>query len=413
MGVLVVNSILYWVTALIFRKKDGLTLFSFLWLYYAVFSVFGVILMKDDLYFSIEGVDSDAEMHIMPYIYMYFSFLLITLPLRHIRRDTIYLSPNLYNNKRALQLCKLLLAVSVIYLCLKFYQLYLVYQIGFGLMHELDGDSMIYPGAIGWLLRILNMIGRFNIIVLMPIAVYYTIYGYLRGYLNKKLFLEVVVVFGVATLIVGAVGGSRGSMFFGIMNLTYYVVFFWNVIPRKIKRTFFIITLAFSIVVYFIMMEITEYRFGDSMSVGDSILSYLGQVWPNANYRIWEQPTSYPMGRRWLPFLFGTTNLDSDYWYYHSNITGWLFHSVWGFFYTEFGEYIGFLFIILISLLFRMYLKKSRFFLYEIGVIYFFYFFSFTAIFNLALSYMDYLGWFLSFLFVVFIRHSNYKALFV
>lgn len=412
MIVLIANSVIYWSTAFYFYRKDGLTIFSFLWFYYAVFSVFGVLLMKDDLYFVIEGISTDNEMHIIPYVYLYFSFLLITTPLKHIRRDSFSLSNNSFYNKETIQLCNILLKVSYIYLAVKFLQFYYVFQIGFGMMHELEGDDIIYPGAIGWFLRILNIIGRFVMVVLMPIVVFYTASGFIKGYICKRIFIRTIIVFCIGTLIVGIIGGSRGSMFFGLMSLTYYLLFFWGNIPSKYKHSFIIVAIALSIILYFIVIEITEYRFGDHLSVGDSILSYLGQVWPNANYRIWEQPTSHPMGKRFFPFIFGTSNLDSDYWYYHSNISGWLFHSIWGSFYTEFGEYLGFLFIILISLLFRLYLKKRKYHIYEVGIVFYFYYFCFTSLFNLAFSYMDYLGWLLSFGTAFFIRNSKLKRLF-
>lgn len=405
MNVLILNSFFYWLTSFYYLRKYGMSLISFLWLYFSIFTIFGVLLMKDDLYFQLQQIDPSEEIHILPYLYIYITFQLITLPLRRINQDSFQYSEDLYNNRLFSKICNFINTISILYVFVKIVQVIMVMQIGFGAMHELASDSIIYPGLVGLPMRIINLVGRINNMIIMPIVVYYVINGYVNKRFSGGYLAKMTSPYILGVLLMGFVGGSRGAIFFGLMSLSFFYVLFFKRIPRKVHIRIWVPLILFLIVAYNVAIMIAAYRF--DIDVSDSILSYLGQMWPNANYEVWQQPAYFPMGKRLFPVFFGAnTGLDSDDWFYLTGVKGWLFVTVWGTIYTEFGEYISMLFFLGIFLLFNILLNKKRLYVFEIGLVSYIYFFCFSSLFGLSFTTSDYYGLFLTLGLIWYLKNS-------
>lgn len=404
MEVLILNSAIYWGTTFFYYRKYGVSLISFLWLYYSVFTVFGVLLMVDDLYFRLQEINPSEEMHLMPYIYIYVTFQLITLPLRNIRQDSILYPKGIYDNLAFLNICRFLNIIAILYVIVKISQLFMVIQIGFGAMHDLGDDSIVYPGVIGVIMRILNLIGRINNMIVMPIVVFYVLNGYANGKFSGKYVTYMTLPYIMGVLLMGFVGGSRGAIFFGLLSLTFYYVLFFKSIPKAVHLKIWLPMLGFIFLAYTVSVMIASYRF--DIDVNDSILSYLGQMWPNANYEVWEHSSFHPMGKRLFPMIFGSTGFDSDDWFYVTDIKGWIFVTVWGTLYTEFGEYIPMLFFCGVYLLFNFMINKKDIFLYEVGLLSYIYFFCFSSLFGLSFTQPDYIGLMLTLFLIWYMKRS-------
>lgn len=403
MEVLVFNSIIYWATTFYYYKKYGVSLISFLWFYYSLFTIFGILLMVDDLYFRLQEIDPSEEIHMLPYIFVYITFQLITLPLRRINQNSFLYSDRLYQNKFFLKICKSLNLIAILYVIVKVFQVYLVTQIGFGEMHEQEDDTIVYPGMLGSIMRVVNIIGRINNMIIMPIVIYYVLKGYAVKVFKGKFVARMTIPYILGVVLMGFVGGSRGAIFFGIMTLSFYYILFFYSIPRRVHFGIWIPFLLFLLIAYNVSALIAEYRF--NIDVNDSILSYLGQMWPNVNYEVWGQSIQHPMGKRLFPQFFGNTGYSSEDWFYQTNIKGWLFVTVWGTFYCEFGVFFSMLFFCFLFFLINSFVKK-RLLIIEVGVLSYVYFFCFSSLFGLSFTTPDYYGLFLSLFLIWYLKHS-------
>lgn len=92
--ILVINSIIYILTFIFFYRKDKMCVSTFLWLYYAFFSIFGAILVYDGLYFQVmDGlvIEQNRIEHVswVPYILLYFTFYMFVTPFRNFKLSKI------------------------------------------------------------------------------------------------------------------------------------------------------------------------------------------------------------------------------------------------------------------------------------------------------------------------------------
>lgn len=411
MDVLIYNSILYWITALYFQKKYGFCLLSFIWFYFAVFSTFGYLLTVDDIYCYIHDEVPVKHYHIEPYIYTYITFLAITVPLRRYNPFSIKVPIHIFNDRKILHTIEVCNYIAISYVMVKLIQIYFVASMGFGNMHDFDGDKIgiLYPGAIGWILRPFNLIGRMNNMIVMPIIIFIVLKGYTCGYYNKSYTLKHVVPYILGTTLMGFVGGSRGAMFFGIMTVSYFYVLFFNSLDKKFKRKINISLLLIAVIVVFVVLNITFQRqsnSGTEMLAYYGILDYLGMMFPNIEYKIWGHVT-HPMGARLFPSLVGTIPHDPDYWFDTCNIWGWLFPTLWGALYTEFGVIITMILVGSYYMVLRRYFKKKTYRIYDVPVVLFVYTFAFSSIFNLALTDSDYISFLLILLLVQYIKKTK------
>lgn len=392
------NSLLYILTTLIMYKKSGINLMTALWIYFSFFSICSVLLLNDDLYYAIEGIDSGEKANITPYLLLYLSFLLITLPLRKFNVISVCIDESKYSNRRFHSIAKIAFNISVVYVIVKLIQISIVARIGFGIIHDMDSiDHIIYPGILGLIMKPLNLLGRVNNIVIMPMVVIYVLKGFTLKYFPASYTIRMITPYCIGTLIMGFVGGSRGAMFFGIMTLSFYVVLFYKYIPKKLFRRITLYATFLGFIIYTVMINITVERFGDgaSTAVNDSILCYLGQMFPNITFKVWNH-VSHPMGHRMFPFIWGEPFNDSDYWYYKCNIYGWNFRSLWGHFYEEFGVVISIFILIVYNRIINRYLSKTHFKLYDVDFVSMIYYVGIIAVFNFCFTSADYIGFILA-----------------
>ena len=412
MTVILINSILYWITAIIIYKKNGVTLYSFLWFYYALFSAFGVLLMKDELYFQISGVGSQTPITFTPYVLLYLSFLLLTYPLKRFKLSSIDINSRLLHSRTIWKYMRVANTFAIIYVIIKLFQIYLVSQQGFGIVHDMeDSSDVIYPGVIGFVMRPFNLIGRINNIAIMPMVVLLVLFGYVNGQVKLKTMLAYITPYSLGTVLMGFVGGSRAAMFFGILEVLFFYVLFHHYIPRKVKRRILFFSAIFSISLVYVTLNITRERFGDaaSFTVESSILDYLGQMFPNVNYRIWENECTRPMGKWLFPFLFGGMGLDNDYFAINYHTFPWIFHTMWGGIYEEFGLIISISIVLLISFLMNSFMKRKHFRIEDIAICLFCYYIGYTALFDFHIHFIQYISLLIIVIVRFFIKRTLWK----
>ena len=270
MIILIVNSLFYWVTFLYFYHKYKFSLLGFLWLYYAIFSVFAVFLLWDNLYFRVMYISESSieNMTMSPYIILYLSFLYITIPLKRIRFSNFIIDNTIYRNRSIRYFCVNCYIVEFVYILIKLYQAYLVSQVGFGSMHDMeDPDKLLYSGTFSFIIKFLNYLGRFITLVVMPFVTVYIINGFLKKYIRRSELIRCLFLYISASLAVGIVGGSRAQMFFTILQLIFFFILFKHELPHKLVRVICFWGTVFLILVISVTSQITNERFENSKTM--------------------------------------------------------------------------------------------------------------------------------------------------
>lgn len=391
MEILIINSLAYWITFSYFFYKYKLSILTFIWMYYSIFSVFGIFLLMDNLYFKVMDISENRieDITIVPYALLYISFLFISLPLKRVNFVNLVIDNRIYHNKMVRRFCQSCYFFEFIYILIKLYQAYLVSQVGFGSMHDMeDPDMLLYSGTFSVTIKILNYMGRIITLVFMPFVVVYIINGFLKKYIKKKELLYCLFLYIGASLAVGIIGGSRAQMFFAFMQLMFFFILFKNEFPPKLLRSVYILGFLFSCLIVFVTSQITVERFEDTQSMTplESVYRYLGEMWLNLSMDVWDKAAVHPMGVRMFGHLFIDSNLNYSYWYYKTDVHIWWFKTFLGDLQLEFGTFIAMLIIFIMGVFIRRCLKKQWYKLSDVGYVFFIYTFCIKNLFDLGIS---------------------------
>ncbi len=399
MSILACNSLLYWFTFIYYYRKDGMCVSTMLWLYYATFSVFGALLMVNDMYFDVMGIPDKAKrlegLSIEPYVLLYLTFYLFVIPLRRVKMDNLDFSKIGLSHFRLRKLGRICCFFEIIYILIKLYQLYLVSQIGFGVFHDMQKESagidaeFFYGGSIGIIIRFLNYIGRFINLVFMPTISMYMIYMFCHKAVSKKEFFWIVGSYFVGKLIVGVVGGSRGMMFFSVMELLIYYFIFKDYVSKNLKRgiTRFGLVLCISIILVTLSISIerNDNIGGGNVAVAENILRYLGEMWPNLGLEYWDRVHVHPYGELLYSYLVPSNQDLTVEWFYKTGAHTWWFFTILGRLYFEYSKFLSIVIILFLALIIRKFMSKKTYRLCDMGIIIFIYNFCVGSLFNLTL----------------------------
>lgn len=392
MWVLCLNSLVYWLTFFHFWKKDGFIPSTSLWLYYAFFSIFGVVLVSDDLYSTVMEKDFSHlydNLSIEPYLYLYFAFFLFVTPLRKIRLENLDLSNVAIGKIRFMSICNVCCFFEIIYMIVKLLQIVMVSTIGFGNFHDLGGDKadmILYSGgAVGMVMGIFNYIGRFLNISIMPYVICFSGYLFVTKSINRRKFLYMILPYCISVVLKGVVSGSRAGMFFALMEVGFYYVLFYRYFDHNLRRKINMLAIIFSSLLIFVTSQITVERFDDrNFTPFESIVRYLGEMWPNLGLEIWDKVNIHPNGE----FLFSTFNGDDSQiqkWFYKTGVHTWWFYTIVGRLYFEYGKLLTIIIIISLGIMIRQYLSRKTFYLCHMGVVVFIFNFCVSNLFNLTI----------------------------
>lgn len=401
MWILACNSLLYWFTFIYFYRKDGMCISTVLWLYYAIFSLFGALLMIDDMYFYVMGIPDKLKrlekLSFEPYILLYLTFYLFVTPLRRVKMSNLNFTKIGIGHRTLRKIVRICCSFQVVYILIKLYQAYIVSQIGFGNFHDIQSENngnfdaeLFYSGILGGVLRLFNYAGRFINLVFMPTIVIYMTYMFCNKYISKKEFIWTIGIYVISLLLRGIVGGSRAIMFFSIMELLVYYFLFKDYIgvkfKRKIIKSFIIVLTGIIIITAFISIERNEGIGVTGSTPLQNVFRYLGEMWPNLGLEYWNRVEVHPYGE----FLFSSFDLSgqnvSTKWFFKTGVHTWWFFTILGILYFEYGKIIAMLIIVFLAILIRMFLKKKTFQLCDMGLIVFIYNFCVSSLFGISLN---------------------------
>lgn len=195
--ILIFNAIAYILSFIYYFRKDGMCVSTLLWMYYAIFSIFGAFLVYDGLYFRVmEDIDYDKSrinnVSFVPYLLLYFTFYLFVTPFRKLKLSKIDVLHIGIKRSSFLKFCRICCYFEIIYVLVKIVQVGIVGSIGFGNFHDMrvegGGSEVLYSGPLAPVMQLFNYIGRFINLVFIPYVLVYLTFGYIKGNLPKRFF---------------------------------------------------------------------------------------------------------------------------------------------------------------------------------------------------------------------------------
>lgn len=387
--IIVSNFLLYACTTLFFYYKEGVTVRSFLWAYLTLFTMGSVYLLGTGLYFDVMDYPhfKDSEsIEFYPYLLNYaFCFILLSLASR-IKIENLNIHFKYTNSAK--QFIRIIVGIEIIYLLLKLSQVTITFSFGFGNFHEL-GEQQQNAILYGWfpLLRYVNYMGKFVNITIMPYLILYHFYGYKYNQISYKRFLFIFILFAINTLLVGVVSGSRASLFFGIMDVAFFVILLYRYLNKRIIRKIIALAIIILSALLLVTKSITDERFRQAgvMTIEENIARYLGEANLNLTYEYFNHLFHHTEGKCVFPEFF---NKQVDI----TNIMGthveW-FKTAYGCLYIDYGEYMPLILCLILVIIFGKIVRSKGIETRDFMLLYYYYTWCHWLPFNLTISPFD------------------------
>ena len=305
MKVLVVNALLYILTALIFIRKDKrMTIRVLVFCLFSMFAIAGIYTICDGTFYSTFGNYSLSKLNIIPYLGNYLLILMMTLSIGNIGQTALRNKVFLVDNKIINQIEIFVIIISLVYVVMQFVVASILSSYDFGEIYQAahDGDLIIqFPAQ--WM-----NIAYYRTVQILDIL-YPVIYliEFMKLSSGKKMTRSMVIVLLILVpRIMGcAIMANRGGIIFNTASFVFFMIIFWNRLPGRVKFFFKTGSAWFVALIVFYLAAISISRLGDDeKEAGNSVLRYLGEAFPNLGLRVWEVSDHYLMGMRTFPTVY-------------------------------------------------------------------------------------------------------------
>lgn len=399
MNVLIINAFLYILTAYTFKRKYGITPFVFLWIYYSIFAILGVLVVSSGTYFEAFSVSRSKELSLVPYVYNYFCMLIMTIPLSKVTLKQINIDkikiPNGFKKHS-----KIVFIIFITLILCRFIELNMYSGMGYHERHKLitqDGAGYsLY--SISWILGTIASLSLKIVNVLYPICVFLLLLFLLRNRIKISKFVLIASLLIAPYLIGYYITANRSGMFFIFLNLSFYYFLFKPYLSKSNKSKVYFIAVTLLCVLLSFSLGISSERFeNSSVGVSGSIFRYFGEVFPNLGYQYWEEVQNYTLGARKFASYYSSffdsgkvlQGFDAtfDYWSFFTGVDTALFKTVFGDLYIEFGTIGTFVFVLIFATIVHKLVKKYPINVYNIPLYYYYYAICSNLILDLAQIY--------------------------
>lgn len=380
MNILIINAFVYvcWLIYSI-RKDKKITLYVLFVFLYTLFAVCAIPAVISGIYTEELGNNNFDSIQIEPYIWAFLVFFCLVYPFRHLKKIDID-SYNIWENKNILYFINIWSCLYLFFTILKLTEMIVTLKTGLGEAYNarhMEGEVLFsYPGILGEL----NTRLTWFLPLTIPIVMFYSLAGYIKGYVKKSRSFFLMILSFLPAFLMSIANGSRGSLFMDMFGLAFYFIIFWYKFNKKDKHTIFILSLVSLSFVLFYAIGISLQRADITGSNAfEGILRYFGEPFPNLGTELWNHVVKHPYGDRLFPnltnfHLNGYTAIDiRSYWVQVTGVRIWCFKTFFGDFYIEYGTLLGCLVPILIALVFNIFVKASKFNIMTIPLIYFYF----------------------------------------
>lgn len=380
MNILIINAFVYvcWLIYSI-RKDRKITLYVLFVFLYTIFAICAIPAVISGIYTEELGNRNFDSIQIEPYIYSFIVFFFLIFPFRHLKRIDID-SYNIWENKKISCFINVWSCFYVFFTVLKMPEMIATLKTGLGEAYyarHMESEVLFsYSGILGDL----NTRLTWFLPLTVPIVMFYSFAGYIKGYVKKSKSIFLMTISFLPAFFMSIANGSRGSLFMDMFCLAFYIITFWPKFNKRDRRTIFIFSITSLIIVLFYAIGISLERADiKGANAFDGIIRYFGEPFPNLGTDIWNHVEKHPFGDRLFPnftnfHLNGFTPYDlTMYWGQSTGVKVWCFKTLFGDMYIEYGTLLGLLIPIFVSLAFNMFVKTKKFTILTIPLIYFYF----------------------------------------
>jgi oligosaccharide repeat unit polymerase len=345
--------------------------------FYAVMAFLSISIVQNGIYYKEFEYYSPDILMVTPFILCFLSYFIFFQPLRQISQIT-NLCESLFSNKLFNGGLKIWIVAMIIRTAIKFTEAAITISSGMADAYEsrhLDGEMLFqYSPIVTKFLTHTAMIG----LATVPIVMFYALSGIVTKKISKfyAIFLMIVCF---AHSILNSIGmGSRGSLFMDLFSFLFFVLLFWRYFDKKSKKLLATSVLSVLAISITYMWAISIDRAGNATeSAWEKIARYFGEPFPNLGFQIWGKVQNHPMGdRMFLLKTFSPSYTPFDQVLYWRNFTGvrtYIFKTLFGDFYIEYGVALGLVLICLIAMSFYFFIKKFGTNVTTLPLIYFYF----------------------------------------
>ncbi len=287
---LIINFAFYFVTAIyLFMKEKGLTINVISFLYISIFA-FAAIFVYDTEYYLWGDFNPyfnriNNKMSLTPHLFVFLGFLIYFSAIKNINSKKI---KGLYLLHPLIEKIIYYVNIVVLLLVLVGYKDAIFQIADFSSAYAADGDDKTAQSAIGYL-------GMAGLIISTGLSVSQIIlpfYLFAKG--KKTDYLKgfiLLILYFIANLLESAISGSRGRLFFTIVNIVFSFFIFKNLLSPKLKRGVLFLGSLIFILFAILAVIISQDRFGDTFLF--AVASYFGEPFLDFSLIYWDIPKHY------------------------------------------------------------------------------------------------------------------------
>lgn len=366
-------------------KERHFSVYVLLWCVYTFTAVMGYVILKTDDW-DYSNPDLGTNVPFLPYIMAYLSLHLISYPFRGYNEANINYTI-LKPNKAMDSLCGIMIVSYVFLGIVTGITAYTVANtIGFGEAYEMvnEGEGTLLAGVLGeglffWIYRICCWI-----VIPTPVFILYYLIKmhYEKNRWNRYIFY--IILSQIRPISQALIGGSRGALFFLLFDLVFYFIVFRKVISPQfaIKKGLILISVGVLFVIVFISIISSRIENTQGYVSQDdtrhSMMSYMGQSYPNLGVYYYDKINQNIGGRRFFPEFF-SPNTESiyekmkmsrtEYWNMKMSVPMEKFKTLWGDWYLEFGFWGSIAGLLLLCFFFKIICFNHKYHLFAIPIL--------------------------------------------
>lgn len=394
--------ILYLISAFYAFRRYKSSLYSFLWIYYAIFATAGVFIVATGIYTDrFYDKSFNHNVTIIPYIYNYICIFLILFPFRKvsINKNSLGIGVRL-NKKRINNLFNIICFLFAIYLFLNIISLneYSKYSLLERREMSVSGESLISRQNNFILWFILYIYGiLYNAI--FPFLIIFILAFYEKHVISGRKMALVIILYFLPPFLSNLMSSNRSGLFWLILNASFYFFLFEKVMSRRLKRMIFKVLISILVPVVILLTLITQVRYADSkISSETGVFSYFGESFPNLGYFIYNGVYHHTYGARlfpdyvqlisgYVPTVDGGLEGYHVFWRWYTGVPIEVFKTLFGDLYIEFDTLGAIAFVLAISIVMTIFVKRSKHIYTRLAVLSFYYAFCLNAVLDYGLAY--------------------------
>lgn len=372
MDAIILNAFLYIVTFYIVYKKQKRSIFCFLYFFYTSYAIIGAFVVCTGIYYEEFSNVEGNKVPFIPYLYEYYSLLIISFPFYRLSIDKINIRSITFP-KSVISILRIVFLISFIYLLFKIYEMLLYTGMDYGERRALITDagvSLMEKESNPVLMKIAGLTYLIHD-VFEPLIMLYLIYAIIW---KKMSLCNALIWFGVIFIpnfLKYFIESNRSGFFFLFLNTSFYAILFFRFFDRKTKKKIISFALVILSIIAIITIGISIARFDDSqLGTTGSIIRYFGEVFPNLGYLFWDKVEHFTYGARQFTNIFeyvtGQEVFESiglterfEFWSSYTGIPAHYFKTLFGDLYVEFGTYGALVFVTVLGAFAKMILRKG------------------------------------------------------